>query len=170
MRAEIFEYGEPDGRMQKMDVADAGNLESWLVPRGDVESTFAAARDAFARISLLGAFAEGAPGAIAPRAVAGTTEVALCFRGLEFARWSRDGISFGLGDTRERLTGSTEPRLERLIRQLDLHRNPLAKQMNHRLYRAAPDSLKRCAQACGSYCWALNMGMKSLYPNFVSGP
>jgi hypothetical protein len=139
VRAEIFEYGEPDGRMQKMDVADAGNLESWLVPRGDVESTFAAARDAFARISLLGAFAEGAPGAIAPRAVAGTTEVALCFRGLEFARWSRDGISFGLGDTRERLTGSTEPRLERLIRQLDLHRNPLAKQMNHRLYRAAPE-------------------------------
>jgi hypothetical protein len=143
-RAEIFEYGEPDGRIQKLDVADAGNLESWLVPRGDVESTLAAAQDAFARISLLTAISQGvqdavAPGAVALRPVAGTTEVALCFRGMEFARWSRDGISFGLGDVREKLTAATEPRFERLIRQLDLHRSPLASETNHRLYRAAPE-------------------------------
>jgi hypothetical protein len=149
VRAEIFEYGEPDGRMQKMDAADAGNLESWLVPRGDVESTLSAAQDAFARIPLLAAISESAPDAVAPgavapgaiatRPVAGTAEVALCFRGLEFARWSRDGVSFGLGDTREKLTGSTEPRLDRLIRQLDLHRSALASETNHRLHRAAPE-------------------------------
>ncbi|MDE3171111.1 MAG: hypothetical protein KGL75_13290, partial [Acidobacteriota bacterium] len=32
-RAEIFEYRESDWRIRKLDIADAGNLESWLVPR-----------------------------------------------------------------------------------------------------------------------------------------
>ena len=33
VRAEIYEMREPDAAMQKIDSADVGNLESWLVPR-----------------------------------------------------------------------------------------------------------------------------------------
>jgi hypothetical protein len=34
-------------------------------------------------------------GGITARVIAGTNEVAFCFRGLEFARWSQEGIVFG---------------------------------------------------------------------------
>ena len=40
---------------------------------------------------------------------------------------------------REPLTTAKEPELERLIRQLDLHRSSLADDTNHYLYRAAPE-------------------------------
>jgi len=50
---ELFEIREADGRMQKMDTADAGNLESWLVSRGEVESARAEARHAIGRIRTL---------------------------------------------------------------------------------------------------------------------
>ena len=139
VRPEIFEFTEPEGRIQKMDVADAGNLESWLVPRGQVESTLAQARGAFAQIASVAAATSSAPEAFATRAIAATSEIVLCFRGLEFARWTRDGILFGLGDTREKLTKSNAPKLDRLVHQLDLHRNPAASETNHRLYRASPE-------------------------------
>lgn len=139
VRAEIFEFAGPEGRIQKMDVADAGNLESWLIPRGEVESSLAQARAAFAGIASLAAATSVAPEAFADRAIAATSEVALCFRGLEFVRWTRDGILFGLGDAREELTNSNEPKLDRLVQQLDLHRSPLSSETNHRLYRASPE-------------------------------
>jgi hypothetical protein len=139
VRAEIFEFAEPEGRIQKMDVADAGNLESWLAPRGEVESTLALARGAFAKIASVAAAISSTPEAFAARAIPATSEVALCYRGLEFERWTRDGVLFGLGDTREKLTKSTEARLDRLVYQLDLHRSPLAPSANHRLYRASPE-------------------------------
>jgi hypothetical protein len=135
-RTEIYEFNEPDARMQKVDPADAGNLESWLVSRREIEFALAGARDAVARVRGI---VPGAAEAIEARVPAGTKEVALCFRGLEFARWTKDGLFFGLGDAREAVSAATEPALERLIRQLDLHRNSLAEDANHPLYRAAPE-------------------------------
>jgi len=135
-RTEIFELSEPDARMQKVDAADAGNLESWLVPRREIESVLAGAQDAIARVRGI---VPGAAEAIEARVPARTHEVALDFRGLDFARWTRDGLFFGLGDARKRVSEETEAALERLIRQLDLHRNSLAEDANHPLYRAAPE-------------------------------
>jgi hypothetical protein len=135
-RTEIYEFNEPDARVQKMDPADAGNLESWLVSRREIEFALAGARDAFARVR---AMVPGTSEAIEARVPAGTKEVALCFRGLEFARWTKDGLFFGLSDAREPVSAATEPALERLIRQLDLHRSSLAEEVNHPLYRAAPE-------------------------------
>jgi hypothetical protein len=135
-RTEIYEFSEPEARMQKMDPADAGNLESWLVSRCEIESALTGARDAVARVRGM---VPGTADVIEARVPAGTKEVALCFRGLEFARWTRDGLFFGLGDAREPVTSATEPRLERLIRRLDLHRSALADDANHPLYRAAPE-------------------------------
>ena len=136
---EIFEYSEPDGRVQRLDFADGGNLESWLIPRSEVESTLAVARGAFAGIASLASAMSETPDAFAVRAIPGASEAALCFRGLEFVRWSRDGLSFGLGDTREKLEESNQPKLDRLVQQLDLHRSPAATVTNHRLYRASPE-------------------------------
>lgn len=135
-RTEIFELSEIDGRMQKVDSADAGNLDSRLVPRREEESTLLEAAESISRIRSL---PHHESNVIGTRVPAGTNEVAFFFRGLEFARWTRDGVLFGLGDSRERLTKATEPRLERLVQSLDLRRNPLAEQKNHRMYRASPE-------------------------------
>jgi hypothetical protein len=137
---EIFEFRAVDGRMLKMDCADTGNLKSFLVPRGEVESARAAARDAIRRIHALALHMAPAGNEIGLRLVPGTSEVSLGFRGLKFGTWSaRDGISFGLGDSREKLTSSKEPALDELMRTLDLHRSPLANDTRHSLYRATPE-------------------------------
>jgi hypothetical protein len=135
-RTEIFELSEPDARIQKVDAADAGNLESWLTPRREVESVLMAARNSISRLREM---VPGTAEAIEARVAARTQEVALSFRGLEFARWTQDGLFFGLGDARQRLSEETEAALERLVRQLDLHRSALAQETNHPLYRAAPE-------------------------------
>src|SRR5208282_3872217 len=113
---EVFEFREADGRVQQIDLADAGNLESWLIPRREIESACASAREAIGRIHALALHTPPAGNEIGTRLVPGASEVALCFRGLEFGRWSRDGIAFGLGDSREKLSGANEPALDRLMR------------------------------------------------------
>jgi len=138
-RTEIFEYRDSDWRMHKVDMADAGNLESWLVPRRESEATLRSAREASRRVSALARAMDDPAGAVHLRVLAGAKEVAFCFHGLEFARWSKDGTKFGIGDAQEFLTTAKEPALERLIAKLDLYRTARASQTNHRFYRAAPE-------------------------------
>ena len=136
VQTEIYEFSLLDARIQKVDAADTGNLESWFIPRREIESILTEARDAIARVR---AIVPGTANSIEARVPARTREVALCFRGLEFARWTLDGLFFGLGDARERVTEETDAAFERLIRQLELHRGPLAEETNHHLYRNAPE-------------------------------
>lgn len=136
VRAEIFEMREPDAVMQKIDPTDAGNLESWLVPREQMESTLSNARETIARIR---AMLPGNADAIQWRVAGSASEVSLCFHGMQFARWTRQGTFFGLGNSTELLTAANERALERLVHQLDLHRSPLAGDTNHALYRGAPE-------------------------------
>jgi hypothetical protein len=136
VRAEIYEMREPDAAMQKIDLADAGNLESWLVPRDQIESVLRAASETITRIrAMLPANAE----AIQCRVPAAANEVGLAFHGMQFARWTRQGVFFGLGNSTELLTTSNERALEHLLHQLDLHRSPLATDINLALYRGAAE-------------------------------
>ena len=135
-RAEIYEMRDPDAAMQKIDPADAGNLESWLVPRDQVESTLYAASATIVRVR---AMLPNNADAIQCRVPAGANEVALAFHGMQFARWTRQGVFFGLGNSTEQLTTANERALERLLLKLDLHRSPLAADTNHTLYRAAAE-------------------------------
>ena len=52
-RTEIYELHEPDGPIQKIDPTDAGNLESRLVPRREIEIALGAARESVTRIRSL---------------------------------------------------------------------------------------------------------------------
>jgi hypothetical protein len=135
-RTEIYEFNEPDSRMRKIDTADAGNLESCLVSRRDVESTLTAAHDSLARIR---AMIPGTADAIETRVSAKTSELVFSFRGLEFARWTREGLLFGIGDAREKLTTTKVPELERSIEQLNINRSSVAEDTKNYLYRAAPE-------------------------------
>jgi hypothetical protein len=138
-RTEVFEFCERDGTIQKMDTADAGNLASLLAPSRRLESVLSAARASAARIPVLALSASSAESPIETRVLPGMEQAAFYFRGLEFARWSAEGMSFGLKHARHRVTLATQAALERLLRQLDLHRSPRANEPNHPLYRAAPE-------------------------------
>ncbi len=133
---EIYEFNEATWRARRIESSDTGNLESWLVPRREIEARNAAARSAFDRIRALVPGTAEAMDTVAPP---GTLEAVLRFRGLAFARW-RDGRSlFGLSDDFRELTPTALPEAEKLVRLLDLHRSPLAEDTNHALYRAAPE-------------------------------
>ena len=135
-RTEIYEFNEPDSRIKKIDTADAGNLESCLVSRRDVESTLTAAHDSLTRIRTM---IPGTADAIETRVPARTSELVFSFRGLEFARWTREGLFFGIGDAREKLTTTKLPELERSIEQLNINRRSVAEDTKNYLYRAAPE-------------------------------
>lgn len=138
-RPEIFEYRESDWTLRKVDMADAGNLESWLVPRRESEAALLSAREAGRRVSVLARALDDPEGSVRLRVLARAKQVAFCFRGLEFARWSNQGMQFGLGSAQQFLTTAREPALERLIGRLDLHRTPRGGDTNNRFYRAAPE-------------------------------
>jgi hypothetical protein len=142
-RVEIFEFCEGDGRIEKIDLADAGNIDSWLVPRREAESALRAAREAASRHSVLENKIADSGESVCASFVGATSEVAFLFRGLEFARWSRGIVRVGIGEFQQRLPGSelvsSGKPLEKLLGELELHRNSLASETKHPLYRFAPE-------------------------------
>lgn len=138
-KTEIFEYRESDWRIEKLDAQDAGNLESWLVPRRDAETVLQAAREAAGRIPALARLLNDLQGTLRFRVLPGAKEAAFSYRGLDFAWWSREGIQFGMGDVPQFLSTAKEPQLERLLAKIELQRNPVAGDTKTRNYRAAPE-------------------------------
>lgn len=140
-RVEVFEFSEGDGRIEKVDLADAGNIETWLVPRNEAESALRAARDAASRIPVLETGISETGEAVSASFVGATSEVAFLFRGMEFARWSKGIVRVGIGEVQQRAreTGRDGRPLDELLGELELHRNSLASETNHPLYRFAPE-------------------------------
>ncbi len=136
-RTEIYELGERDGRLRRMS-PDEGNLESWLLPRSERDSLLNQALAAAAGIHALAPHLPPSGDDITARITVGM-EVALAFRGLEFAWYSREGLFFGLNDKCTRFDPRHHAALEQLLSRLDFYRNPLAKDTKNPLYRASPE-------------------------------
>jgi hypothetical protein len=135
-QTDVFEMCGPDYEMRRVPISDAGNLESWLVPRQDIDWLLAKSQDAYNRIrELLPVTA----GDIELRPSPESKEVAFCCRGLEFARYTREGLVFGGATSHRPLTERSLPKLRNLIRDLDLYRNAQAEDKKQPLYRAAPE-------------------------------
>ena len=130
---ELYELHETTWRLQRVDPRDSGNLLTWLTPRRETEETQAAARDVVERAQAL------APGAIDAIVPPGTREVALRFRGLEFARWHGGQVHLGLGEDRRAAQRKRRATVESLINELNTFRHPHAADKNHPLYRAAAE-------------------------------
>jgi hypothetical protein len=126
---ELYEYDPATRRTRRVDPRDGGNIKSWLVPRREFEGALAQAREAIEPICRL------SPAAITAEPIPGTSEIALRFRGLLFARWGPAGAFFGIG-SEQALTAASRPELERLVRKLEVYRFPLASSPQHPLYRA----------------------------------
>lgn len=134
---DVFEFSEPDGRVRRADISARGNVESWLTPRREIEGTLATAQDVVERIrTLLPEEPEVIEATVAP----GTHEIALRFRGLEFARYAEGQIRYGLRDERRLLSGEAGWReLKSLLLRLSLKRSPASSDTKDPLYRAAPE-------------------------------
>jgi hypothetical protein len=136
---EIYELREPEGRLQKADASDAGNLVSRILTRQEMESALASGKGAFLQIESMTSGISRDSGALSARPGDFAGELQFCFEGLQFAAWSGGAISFGLAEKKTKLTHATKPALENLLRQLELYRNSLAERQNHYLFRAAPE-------------------------------
>jgi hypothetical protein len=126
---ELYEYDPLHWRLRRVAISDGGNLETWLVPRREVDQTLTSALPDVERIRCL------APEAIRVAVAAPTQDVTLRFRGLEFARWRQGMVWFGLGEQQEMLTPEKWSKLEKLVGQLEAFRHPLAVDTKHRLHR-----------------------------------
>lgn len=126
---ELYEYSSAERRLRRVDRQGGGNIKSWLVPRREYEAALAVARGEIDSVRRLN------PVAITAEPVPGTPDVALRFRGLHFARCGPGGVFFGVG-SEQPLTAATRPELDRLVRELELHRSPLATARQHPWYRA----------------------------------
>lgn len=130
---ELYEYDPIYWRVRRIARSSAGNLATRIVARREIEQAIAAALPLAQRIQRL------APEAIRVGVAAGTQEVTLRFRGIEFARWRQREMWYGLGERQELLTAGKWSAIEALVRQLETHRHPLASDTKHRLYRAQPE-------------------------------
>jgi hypothetical protein len=140
-RVELFEFCEDDGRIEKVDLADSGNIESWLVPRPEAESTLKAARDAAARLPALSGKVTDVE-YVETSFVGATSEVQFLFRGLEFARWSQGILRIGVGEAQQQVAGTGQDfanPIEELWGELERHRSSLATETSHPLFRFAPE-------------------------------
>jgi hypothetical protein len=130
---EFYELNAALGRARRVDAKELGNVVTWLTARREVEGILAEAAPEIDAVRWL------APEAITASVVPGTREVALRFRGADFARWQNGSIFFGLGDHRRVLTRENQSALEELVRGLGRHRHPAATDTAHPLYRMQPE-------------------------------
>lgn len=127
---ELYEWNLDEPLARRIDHTNAGNISTWLTPRGETERLLGQVQEVGARIRSLD------PAAIDASVVPGTRQVAWRYHGLEFARWSRGRIRFQLDSERLELTGDNWQRLERLIAELAAARRPEGDPRN-RLFRLA---------------------------------
>jgi hypothetical protein len=133
---EVYEFGEYDFRIRRVEASGRGNLESWLVPRRDAELFLAAANDTINRVRAL--LPQDAS-ATEVSFMAGTRDLSFRFRGLEFARQVECQMYCGLGDDRGSVHGPDAPEIAQLLAKLAEKRSCLTSDTNNPLYRAAPE-------------------------------
>lgn len=131
---EIFGFTRDEFRIHRVEDSGRGNIESWLVPRGETELTLASADEIIRRMRALVPEAAQAIDASVP---AGTREVSFRFRGLEFAR-VREGQLFSGLDQHHRAADNW-PHVSHLLRELAAKRTFGGSDTKHATYRAAPE-------------------------------
>jgi hypothetical protein len=133
LRFEVYESDPARETLELIDGNSAGDLATRLVARSETQSLLDQARAALDPIMAL------APKAITVHAVVESQEAWLRFRGVAFARWDEGKVFFGTSDAREELTVSSRAAFRDLLKDLEIHRNSLASDTRHSLYRAQPE-------------------------------
>jgi hypothetical protein len=128
----LFSLDSRSDVLEEINVGQAGNVDSWLVPHREFQVLLDRAHSAVAPIV-----------ALAPRCItlhpAPSRAVLLRFRGLQFAAWENGELFFLHGDSRQIIRGDVRASLSAKLQELELHRHPLASDTRHPLYRAQPE-------------------------------
>jgi hypothetical protein len=127
---ELYERDPSLETLQKIDLRNAGNLETCLVSGREVQALVEPARTLLQPIVAL------APKGITVHPVPQSHQVSLRFRGLAFARCEDGRVFFGTTEPWMELTAATQAPLKKLLHDLEVHRHPLATDTRHALYRA----------------------------------
>lgn len=130
---ELYEFDPARETLEKIDPKSAANVDAWLFPCRESEALLNQGLPALGSIVAL------APNAITLHPAAQSREVWLRYRGLPFARWDDGRVYFGISDAPEELTAGTRSALKHVLRELEVHRHPLAMDKRHSLYRAQPE-------------------------------
>jgi hypothetical protein len=126
----VYQSDPVQNVVRKVDHRSLTNLDSWLVPARETQLLLDRARPALEPVLSLVAKS------VTLHPVAPTREVWLRFRGMPFARWEDGRVYFGVPEQDQELLPSSRSALQRLLHNLELHRNPLASNTRHPLYRA----------------------------------
>jgi len=129
---ELYAVNEEEFACARVEEGDVGNLDTFLVPAQREEEILAAESSAVERVRAL------APDAIEAVPLTGRNELALYFRGLQFARSSGSRVSFGMGRDEKELTTRAFPRLAALVKRLQRDRTAEGSPAI-RYYRAQPE-------------------------------
>jgi hypothetical protein len=131
LRVQRFELDAHADELHEIDAPLAENVNSWRVPHREFQALLDRAHAALAPIV-----------ALAPRSITlhpGQGVIVLRFRGLPFACWDDGPLYLQTRDARKLVNGEARRVLEPWLRELELHRNPLASETRHPLYRAQPE-------------------------------
>jgi len=127
---QVYERDAQRETLERVDPCTDGNISRRLVPRRESQLLLDRAAAAIAPLLAL------APEAIRVHASPQTQEVVLRFRGLPFARWSEECVTFGMDGHWYELNAHNEAALKQLVLNLQNFRHPLASETRHPLYRA----------------------------------
>jgi hypothetical protein len=131
LRVQIFEMDAHTDELHEIDAPLAGNVNSWLVPHREFQALLDRAQAVLTPIV-----------ALAPRSVTlhpGQGAIVLRFRGLPFAVWEDGQLFLQTREARQNVNGDGRRVLEPKLRELELYRHPLAKDVRHSMYRAQPE-------------------------------
>jgi len=165
LNLEILKFDAATETLRQIDTKDAGNLE-YTFPRLDnQEALLAVAWPGIVHVMNLVSEASRVIEAVS---LPGTNEVALRFRGLEFARWNSGVVRYGLGNTLRTLTRGRVADLAKLIRELLRYRSPESTKTAHHIYRAAPERWMETHIIAAPDCLDASLDPKYLYSQLMS--
>ena len=133
IRVALYELDSDRNAFLEIDPHGLSNLDSWLVPARETQLLLDRARSSLDPVLSL------ARGTVGIHPVVSTREVWLRFRGIPFARWEDGRVYFGVPHPDREYLSSSRAELQREVRELELHRHPLASDARHPLYRALPE-------------------------------
>lgn len=128
---EVYAIERELGRARRVHGDDHGNLLTRLVPRGETDRLLEGAEREIAPIRAL------AEKEISATPICGSHDVALRFRGAQFAWWHEGAIYFEAEARGPKvLTHGSRSELERIVSELRTFRDPNSGLKTHPLYRA----------------------------------
>lgn len=129
LKLQLFERDPVLERLVRVEPAEVANFTSWIVPVREAQSLLDRARQE------LDALLPPSCQAISLHPNVSAKEVVVRFRGMACLRWHESAIYFGARELNTKLEPGRAAAVQKLFRELESRRHPLASDTRHVLYR-----------------------------------